>query len=138
MSILPRLRYLCGRAAVATAVRVVARHVRRHHDRFGGAPYLAGRCNVCGKHTLFFCPDQRLFRESLHCAECGATSRYRSIAKGVLRAVRELAGVDARSVAELSGRRGARPLRVYDAQTASDTYRIPALLAACDWIDVRC
>jgi hypothetical protein len=47
---------------------------------------------------------------------CLSTSRYRSIARGVLRAIRELTALDATSLAELDGRQGVRRLRVYDTQ----------------------
>ena len=113
-----------------------------HADRFRHAPYLAGRCNVCGKATLFFCDDQRLYRESLNCAECGTTSRYRSIARGVLLAIRELTGIDAGSLAELARHRSVARLRVYDTQTpfSFETvgYPIPELLGRCDWMEVDC
>ena len=119
MRMLPRLRWLQprGDARLAEATTVVQGYAAVHADRFRHAPYLAGRCNVCGKATLFFCDDQRLYRESLNCAECGTTSRYRSIARGVLLAIRELTGIDAGSLAELARHRSAARLRVYDTQT---------------------
>jgi SAM-dependent methyltransferase len=124
------------------ATERVARYAARHAGRFGGAPYLAGRCTICGQHSVFFCPDQRLYRESLHCAECGGTSRYRSISRGVLRAVRELTGVEAPSIAELSSRRDAPRVRYYDTQVPFSLeaagYRTPELLGCCGWIDVSC
>jgi hypothetical protein len=53
----------------------------------------AGRCNICGRTTEFYYSDPTLYRESLNCAYCLATSRYRSIARGLLDAFYELTGV---------------------------------------------
>jgi SAM-dependent methyltransferase len=135
-------RCLRRQTALTYAVEAVQRYAAGHHDRFRKAPYLAGRCNVCGRDTLFFCDDQRLYRESLNCAECGTTSRYRSIGRGVLRAMRELAGVDACSVAELATTDSSARLRVYDTQVpfslATVGYPIPELLGRCHWMEVHC
>ena len=80
-------------------------------------------------------------RKSLTCSECHATSRYRSIAVGVLRAVRELTGIDSPSVAGLPKARDGVRLRVYDTQPSffaeQSAYAVPRLLAICGWIDVR-
>ena len=102
---------------------------------------MPGRCTVCGAAVNFILLPEAGHRESLTCSECHATSRYRSIAVGVLRAVRELTGIDSPSVAELPKvRRGAR-LCVYDTQPAfwaeRCAYPVPSLLAQCDWIDMR-
>ena len=102
-----------------------------------------GVCNICGESTHFSCEDPALARESLICAHCLATSRYRSIARGLLEAFRRLAGVDARSLAELStdGAGARRRLSVYDTQTPFSTgasaYPIPDWLARCSWIDLH-
>jgi SAM-dependent methyltransferase len=141
---LPRLPWLPERAdaRLAEATMVVQRYAEVHSARFRHAPYLAGRCNVCGKATLFFCDDQRLYRESLNCAECGTTSRYRSIARGILLAIRERTGIVAGSLAELAGLRSAVRLRVYDTQTPFSFptvgYPLPELLGQCDWMEVTC
>ena len=81
----------------------------------------AGRCNICGRATEFYYSDPALYRESLNCAYCLTTSRYRSIARGLLEAFRELAGVDAPSLAELPRRGNGRRLSVYDTQTPFST-----------------
>ena len=100
----------------------------------------SGFCNICGESTRFLFSDPALYRESLNCAHCLATSRYRSIARGLLEAFRRLAGVEAKSLAALP--RGApRSLSVYDTQTPFSTgasaYPIPELLAKCPWIDLH-
>lgn len=105
----------------------------------------SGTCNICGESTRFRCPDPALARESLTCASCLATSRYRSIARGLLEAFRRLAGVDATSLAALPrngvGAGAARRLAVYDTQTPFSTgasaYPIPEWLAKCGWIDLH-
>ena len=66
---------------------------------------IAGRCNVCGADTTFRCADKVLDRETLTCGVCLATSRYRSMARGVLQAIRELTGIEAASLAELERRK---------------------------------
>ncbi len=112
----------------------------RDDGRFRGMSSLPGRCNVCGNDTRFYYTDPLLFRESLTCARCLTTSRYRSIARGILRAVKDLAGVDAASLAALAATPSTRPLAVYDTQVAfygeGNAYPIPDLLSRCAWIDV--
>lgn len=100
---------------------------------------IAGRCNICGARTRFAYMDPALFRESLLCGSCRATSRYRSIARGLLIAFERLAGVRASSLASLP-RRAARRLAVYDTQVPFDNgasaYPIPWRLEALPWIDL--
>ncbi len=140
---------LCGSSngydrdlVLTSAVNVVQGYAALHTARFRHAPYLPGCCNVCGKPTVFFCNDQSLYRESLNCAECGTTSRYRSIARGVLRAVREITGIEADSVSALCRHRPRVQLRVYDTQVplAVPTvgYPLPSILGRCEWIEVQC
>ena len=62
---------------------------------------IAGRCNVCGREVSFSYADPALYRESLFCEHCLSTSRYRSIARGLLRAIERLTGIVAPSLAEL-------------------------------------
>ena len=101
----------------------------------------SGRCNICGNQASFYFNAPELYRESLACNTCLTTSRYRSIARGLLRAIKDLTGVSVNSLAELSAvrRPGAR-LKVYDTQQpfqfANCAYPIPQLLAKCSWIDV--
>lgn len=100
---------------------------------------IAGRCNVCGREVSFSYADPALYRESLFCEHCLSTSRYRSIARGLLRAIERLTGIVAPSLAELP-RSAPRRLRVYDTQPAfrygNCAYPLPELLAASGWIDV--
>jgi SAM-dependent methyltransferase len=105
-------------------------------------PYsLTGRCTICGEDSTFLCADKVLYRESLVCQVCLSTSRYRSMARGVLQAIRELTGVDAASLAELEGRKSPVRLRVYDTQVpfrvTTCAYPIPDRLGALPWIDLE-
>src|SRR2546428_8637663 len=68
---------------------------------FQGMLFHAGKCNVCGNETRFYYTDPTLYRESLVCGECLTTSRYRSIAPGILKAIQELTDIKAASLSEL-------------------------------------
>jgi GT2 family glycosyltransferase/SAM-dependent methyltransferase len=109
--------------------------------RFRRMSFLTGRCNVCGRQTRFYYGDPLLHRESLTCEHCLTTSRYRSIARGLLRSVRILAGVEAESLADLARTRSERVLSIYDTQVPfayeGNAYPIPDLLAACPWLTVE-
>lgn len=113
----------------------------RYAGRFPGMFSIGGRCNVCGADTLFFYEDENLYRESLTCAGCLTTSRYRSIARGILRAFKDLAGVDGASLSELSRESGPPCISVYDTQTPlyfqRNAYPIPDVLAVYPWIDLH-
>src|SRR5438128_10487210 len=102
--------------ALAEPILELQQQASKHFDQFQRSPHLSGKCNICGNHTVFFYEHKALYRESLTCAECLTTSRYRSIARGILQAVRELSGVEAKSIAELNRLSGQVPLRVYDTQ----------------------
>ncbi|MDO8940089.1 MAG: glycosyltransferase [Methylicorpusculum sp.] len=82
-------------------------------DVFTGQKYIEGHCVVCGKDSRFFYQDVALWRESLNCQHCRSTSRYRSIARGLLRAINELTGAEASSLATLP-RTSDKRLSVYD------------------------
>ncbi|HEV8581907.1 MAG TPA: class I SAM-dependent methyltransferase [Thermoanaerobaculia bacterium] len=105
------------------------------------SPGFAGWCNLCGKSTTFFCDDWPSARESVICLSCRSTSRYRSIAKGLLRAVAELRGVQASSVAELPGLAAPSRLALYDTQVPITAmlgaYPLPAILSEVPWIDLQ-
>jgi SAM-dependent methyltransferase len=124
------------------AFKMVCRYVASRFDRFAQCPYLLGSCNICGNDVAFFTESVQMYRELLKCSECGATSRYRAIAKGVLRAIYELVGVRASSVAELAKLKSARQLTVYDTQPPfyfdNLAYPLPDMLKAVPWIDVQC
>ena len=102
---------------------------------------LSGRCNICGHDTRFLCADKALDRESLVCGVCRSTSRYRSIARGVLQAIRELTGLDVPSLAALKATPAPRRLRVYDTQVpfrvTTSAYPIPDCLGRLPWIDLE-
>jgi SAM-dependent methyltransferase len=136
-------RRILGRARprdTATAIALLGDWLEPRHERFGHAPYLLGHCLVCGKASAFFCADVSLARETLNCAECGSTSRYRSIAAGVLRAIEELGGRRCSSIAAVSEARLDRKLEIYDTQVpfsyATVSYPIPRLLAQCPDLEV--
>ncbi len=103
---------------------------------------IEGECNICGQPTRFLYTDLRMARESLVCARCGSTSRYRSMARGILAALARMPGIEARSIARLPRELPGAKVRVLDTQvpfyTGSSAYPIPDLLSRCAWIDVCC
>jgi hypothetical protein len=111
----------------------------KNHKRFEGMLFHSGRCNVCGNETQFFYSDPILYRESLVCRECFVTSRYRSIARGILKAIQELRDVTAASLAELPPAVHTEPFKIYDTQPAfywdTSAYPIPDLLSKYPWIE---
>jgi len=115
----------------------VSRAANHHAALTAWRLYRLGQCNVCGRPSVFFCDDVRQAREQLVCAFCGATSRYRSIARGVLRAVAEKTGVRGASIASLASKRSGTTLHIYDTQVASPSYRIPEMLSRCPFIHVQ-
>ena len=109
---------------------------------FNGSQHLSGLCNVCGNSTRLFYTEVALWRESLTCEHCLTTSRYRSIARGVLRAINDLTNVTApRSLAALPRTGVEHKLYVYDTQPPfyyeRCAYPLPDLLKATGWIDVQ-
>jgi glycosyltransferase involved in cell wall biosynthesis/2-polyprenyl-3-methyl-5-hydroxy-6-metoxy-1,4-benzoquinol methylase len=134
---------------VATRPVSVPEHTRPPSSRpassgsvgFAGWKSIDGWCNICGRGSRFYFEDEALYRESLVCKHCFTTSRYRSVASGILRAVRELAGVNAQNIAALSNVSSARKLKIYDTQTPfyfeRNAYPIPDLLERCQWIDIH-
>lgn len=118
-------------------------------DRIVGraiAPYICrrlypGLCNICGKPTAFIFDTRTGHRESMICAWCGSTSRYRSISRGILEAIRQLTTESSTSLASLSCSGGAeRKIRIYDTQVSFRyrpcAYLLPEYLRRADWIDV--
>jgi ubiquinone/menaquinone biosynthesis C-methylase UbiE len=103
--------------------------------------HLAGTCNVCGNQTKFYYTDPALYRESLNCDCCLTISRYRSIARGLLRAIHELTGVEAASLTALGSCSSEVALSIYDTQVPfyyqACAYPLPDLLAQCQWIQVQ-
>ncbi len=103
-------------------------------------PTAVGSCPMCGQWSTFIMTSAS-FRESLVCTNCFATSRYRAIALGVLRAIRDLTGVDAPSIKDLP-RDATTRVRVLDTQPGFDgapfaRYMLPAMLQDCPWIEVH-
>ena len=109
-------------------------------DVYDGQQYVSGQCNVCGNPSRFFYQDAALWRESLNCEHCRTTSRYRSITRGILRAISELTGDEASSLATLP-RTSKKKLYVYDTQPPfywrSCAYPLADLLKATGWIEAE-
>ncbi|WP_219907534.1 glycosyltransferase [Nitrosospira sp. Nsp2] len=102
---------------------------------------VSGCCNVCGKNARFFYTNADLWRESLTCEHCRTTSRYRSITRGLLDAIKELSNVTADSISTLPRTDLPNKLRVYDTQCPfyyeGCAYPLPDLLKEIPWIDVQ-
>jgi GT2 family glycosyltransferase/glycosyltransferase involved in cell wall biosynthesis/SAM-dependent methyltransferase len=109
--------------------------------RFEGMSRVRGLCNICGAATEFYFESSQGRRESMFCGQCRSISRYRSIARGILTAIREQTGVAAESLAALAGQASERSVAIYDTQVpfSFDTaaYPIPDVLARCPWIEVH-
>lgn len=99
--------------------------------------FVSGQCNVCGNDAKFYFSEPSLYREQLTCDHCGTTSRYRSIARGVLLAFQELTGIKAASLAELPKAGVERTFDVYDTQPPfywdTCSYPIPDYLKAVEY-----
>lgn len=137
-------RVLGSKRSALSSLTPPADAAQTHGKRFApieATSFHPGLCNVCGRETTFYYSDPALYRESLVCRECGTTSRYRSIARGILRAIRELLGAEAASIADLAKMDAKRTLKIYDTQASfyfdAGAYPIPDLLARCKWLDVR-
>lgn len=130
-----------GQGIAPEAWQQCVERLQQHSERFGNAPCLLATCNVCGETTGFFCKETPLARESYLCASCLTTSRYRSVARGVLRFFAEELGIEATSLRELRKHKLPRPIRVYDTQLPfaylTCAYPIPEELAAIDGVDVQ-
>jgi len=115
--------------------------LKKQQERFSSSPFLLGHCIVCGENSGFFCSDTLLARESFVCTVCLTTSRFRSMARGILRAVSEQTGVEAASLSELSRTEIGRTFRVYDTQLPfyyhMCSYPLPDLLAAVRGVEVQ-
>ena len=112
----------------------------RHNQRAHNQQALQGTCNICGRKASFSFTDPSLYRESLSCSACRSTSRYRSIARGILRAVNEMTGLEAQSLAELRRLKPGKRLAIYDTQLpfyeSDSAYPIPDWLRRCRWINL--
>lgn len=105
-----------------------------------GHKYFSGMCNVCGCDTSFVYTEKESYRESLFCIHCRTISRYRSIARGVLRSIQDLTSIQASSISKLPAMNDTC-LRIYDTQRSfyglRSTYPLPDLLSKCKWISVE-
>jgi GT2 family glycosyltransferase/SAM-dependent methyltransferase/glycosyltransferase involved in cell wall biosynthesis len=101
--------------------------------------YLTGKCLVCGKETKFFYEDPSIWRETLNCEHCLATSRYRSIARGILLALKDLKGVECSSLSDIPNL-FKDTLNIYDTQPpfyyGTCSYPIPDKLKQVKGINV--
>lgn len=100
----------------------------------------AETCTVCGSHQGFTIWPGDHPRESTSCRACASTSRYRSIARGLLRAIDALTGVSSLSLAGLPAKAD-RTLRIFDTQRPFDlaprcAYAGPVFLDRLPWITV--
>lgn len=98
-----------------------------------------GLCPICGEWALF--DGWPPFRESFVCRTCYSTSRYRSLALGVLRAIREVTGLDAPALPDLPTEYSQR-ISLLDTQPSfsfppTAAYTLPSQLAGISWIDVH-
>jgi SAM-dependent methyltransferase len=119
-------------------IKLIQQYHPYYLEHFRFTPHVQGTCNICGNPTVFFCKNARFPRDFLICTKCGSSSRYRSIARGILRAIKELVGIEARSLAQLAALKSTKPLFIHDTQTpfyfSGISYPIPDLLARCNWI----
>ena len=101
---------------------------------------LFGFCNICGENTHFYYKDKALYRESLTCMKCLSTSRYRSIARGILKFLKDSIKINARSLSELSNNNVYDSISIYDTQIPfkylSCAYPIPSVLQEKRWINL--
>lgn len=118
----------------------MVRQIASLRSRLNGDTTLFGECPVCGEATMFV-GELAIARESLQCAVCLTTSRYRSIALGLIAAIARLTGHTVPSLRALAGRRLGKRVRVYDTQLpfyfGTCAYPIPDLLAACPDIAIK-
>jgi SAM-dependent methyltransferase len=140
------ISYLCGESDGVFSVnqkcddhiKLIQQYHPQYLAQFSFTPYVRGTCNICGNPTIFFCKNPQFPRDFLICSQCGSSSRYRSIARGILRAIGELVGIKARSLAQLAPLESTRPVFIHDTQTpfyfSNISYPIPDLLARCNWI----
>lgn len=121
--------------------QVSAPNVSPATKEFDGHRFTRGICNICGHKTRFFFQDSLLYRETLNCEHCLSTSRYRSIARGVLQAIEQQCGIRADSLTDLAAFKPNKRVVVYDTQPpfyyAPCAYPIPDLLKKTGWIDVK-
>ena len=137
-------RYLVVKSSEAVPPRLwsqIAPYIKQQYARFDNSTFLLGECVICGHPSSFFTKINSVPRESLLCAVCLTTSRYRSIARGILRAFKEISGVTAPSLARLSASTLTSPLRIYDTQMPfyylTCCYPIPDLLTAIPNVEVH-
>jgi SAM-dependent methyltransferase len=123
------------------AIAEVAHYIRTAAPVRADQPVLLGHCTVCGEDTAFLFQEGSVPRESLNCVECMTSSRYRALALGVLRAIDELTGIRASSLAELPAT-AEHHIELFDTQPSfywppGGCYPLPDVLAQKNWITVH-
>jgi hypothetical protein len=111
-----------------------------NRDLFKFTPYIRGKCNICGKETVFFCKNLIHPRDYLICMNCGSSSRYRSIARGVISALQSLTSKQIDSLFDLKNINLYRNISIYDTQIPFSlgivTYPIPYFLSLSENIEL--
>ena len=102
-------------------------------NQFSDAHSVMGRCNICGKQSTFYYYDRKLYRESLVCKYCLSTSRYRSIARGILKEINLITNKKIESLDALSKFKIPKIINFYDTQPSFKylkcAYPIPEILS---------
>jgi SAM-dependent methyltransferase len=102
-------------------------------NQFSDAYTIMGRCNICGKKSTFYYYDKKLYRESLVCKYCLSTSRYRSIARGILKEINLITNKKIESLDTLSKFKIPNKINLYDTQPSFKylkcAYPIPEILS---------
>ena len=91
-----------GKARGRLALLKAALNNLRHHA--------AGRCNICGKITVFVCADVVTSRNNMYCLFCRSLSRSRHVAKVILQEV-------AKSVSAMCEIPEAKKFAIYNTDT---------------------
>lgn len=85
-------------------IAALARNLRCH---------IPGRCNICGRRTLFLCTDRAAVRNNMYCVFCQSVSRKRHVAE----VVADLLGV--KFVSQIP-----ESVRIYNADAGDAFYKV--------------
>lgn len=99
-----------------------------------------GVCNVCGYSGPFSNKDEKALREGLLCENCKTTSRYRSIAEGILIYLRGRFNLKIDDLSQLNNLKLSSSIKIYVTQPPfyylTSAYPIPDIVKKCSSIDV--
>lgn len=116
------------------------RFLTAEEDLFSDFKHKVGNCNICGKNTYFYYEYEEYFRESLYCGYCKSTSRYRSLARGVLKYLSKEVDRDLISISDSMGAKLLRDVKIYDTQVHFSyekcSYPLPKYLSNIEKLDV--